>query len=213
MKTCQAPVRFEVPLSNSAKEHFICIFKLFHKLFKICSMKTIFFLLLLSPLFAHAQLSKRDSLWLPMSFFIGNWEGQGKGEPGDGKYERSYNWALNKKFIEVNNKSAYPPSDNNKQKGEVHEDIGFISYDGMRKRFMLRQFHIEGFVNQYKLDSIADDSKKIVFVSEAIENIPQGYRARETYTIIDQNEFIEVFEIAEPGKDFAVYSEVRLKRK
>lgn len=51
-----------------------------------------------------------------------------------------------------------------------------------------------------------------MFVSEAIENIPQGYRARETYIFISENEFEEVFEIAEPGKDFALYSKARLKR-
>lgn len=78
---------------------------------------------------------------------------------------------------------------------------------------MLRQFHIEGFVNQYKLESISADGKTIVFISEAIENIPQGYRARETYTIINQDEFTEVFEIADPGKDFAVYPKAHLKRK
>lgn len=174
--------------------------------------RTLLFILLL-PLFTNAQLSKKDSVWLPMHFFIGNWVGEGKGESGNGKYERSYNWTLNKKFIEVNNESIYPPSDNNKQKGEVHEDIGFINYDGMRNTFMLRQFHIEGFVNQYKLESISADGKTIVFVSEAIENIPQGYRARETCTIINQDEFTEVFEIADPGKDFAGYSAAHLKRK
>jgi len=94
-------------------------------------MKGILLFTLLLPIFTAAQLSKKDSIWLPMNFFIGNWVGEGKGEPGNGKYERSYSWALNKKFIEVNNKSTYPPADNNKQKGEVHEDIGFISYDGM----------------------------------------------------------------------------------
>ncbi|MFN8271986.1 MAG: hypothetical protein U0U33_17090 [Chitinophagaceae bacterium] len=176
-------------------------------------MKRILLFIMLLPLFTEAQLSKKDSIWLPMNFFIGSWVGEGKGEPGNGKYERTYSWALNKKFIQVNNKSTYPPSDNNKQKGEVHEDIGFISYDGMRNSFMLRQFHIEGFVNQYKLESISADGKTIVFISEAIENIPQGYRARETYTIINQDEFAEVFEIADPGKDFAVYSEAHLKRK
>ena len=78
---------------------------------------------------------------------------------------------------------------------------------------MLRQFHIEGFVNQYRMDSISADKKTIVFLSEAFENIPEGFRARETYKIISRNEFIETFEIAEPGKDFALYTEVRLKRK
>jgi hypothetical protein len=72
-------------------------------------------------------------------------------------------------------------------------------------------FHTEGFVNTYVQQPSADD-KTIVFVSEAIENIPAGYRARETYTILSRDEFTERFEIAEPGKDFELYSEARLKR-
>ena len=176
-------------------------------------MKQIIFLVLFFPALASAQLSKRDSLWLPVNFFVGNWEGEGTGEPGAGKYERSYQWTLDKKFIEVHNKSVYPPSEKNKNKGEVHQDIGYISYDGINKIFKLRQFHTEGFVNQYKLDSISADKRTIVFISEAIENIPAGFRARESYTLVSHDEFIEKFEIAEPGKDFELYTQVRMKRK
>jgi hypothetical protein len=45
-----------------------------------------------------------------------------------------------------------------------------------------------------------------------VENIPVGYRARENYTILSRDEFTERFEIAEPGKDFELYSEARFKR-
>jgi len=176
-------------------------------------MRHLIYLILLFPIVLNAQLSKRDSTWLPLDFFIGTWTGEGKGEPGAGKYERSYQWTLDKKFIEVHNKSVYPSSEKNKNKGEVHRDIGYISYDGINKIFKLRQFHTEGFVNQYRLDSISADKKLIVFISEVIENIPPGFKARESYTLISQDEFIERFEIAEPGKDFELYTEVRLKRK
>lgn len=53
----------------------------------------------------------------------------------------------------------------------------------------------------------------MVFVSEGIENIPAGWRARETYRILGADEFTETFELAEPGKDFALYSENHFKRK
>jgi hypothetical protein len=87
----------------------------------------------------------------------------------------------------VKNASTYPPSQQN-QKGEVHQDKGFISYDRTRKTLVLRQFHIEGFVNQYKLESISLDGMTIVFISEAIENIPTGFRAKETYKVTGENE-------------------------
>jgi len=163
------------------------------------------------PFAGSAQTTKQDSIWQPFKFFVGNWQGQGGGEPGIGEYERAYQFVLGKKFIEVRNKSTYPPSDNY-PKGEVHENIDFFSYDKGRQSFVLRQFHIEGFVNQYKLESISADGKRIVFVSEAIENIPAGWRAKETYQILNDNQFQETFELAEPNKEFNVYTTVTLTR-
>lgn len=169
----------------------------------------LFFLLL--PCFSLSQPTKKDSLWLILKPLIGEWAGEGGGEPGKGKYERSYRFILNSNFIEIKNRSTYPPSSNN-PKGEVHEDIGYFSYDRARKKFKLRQFHIEAFVNTFVMDSISADKKNLVFVSEDIENIPKGFRARETYRFLRENEVEETFEIAEPGKDFEVYTKVRLIR-
>jgi hypothetical protein len=173
-------------------------------------MKIILVLLLL-PFASQAQLSAQDSLWLPFQPFIGTWSGAGEGVDGNGSYERTYQFVLNKKYIAVKNKTIYPAS-KEKPKGYVHEDVGYISYDRMRKTFVFRQFHGEGFVSQYTLDSVSTDKKTIIFVSEAIENIPQGWRARETYTIT-QNGMSEVFDLAEPGKEFAQYTKAQLTRK
>jgi hypothetical protein len=174
-------------------------------------MSKIVLLLVLCPFISQAQMTKQDSLWLPFKVFVGKWTGDSEGQPGKGKYERSYEVIFNKKYIEVKNKSTYPPSQNN-PKGEVHEDRGFISYDKGRKTFVLRQFNIEGFVNQYKIESISPDRKTIVFISESIENIPAGFRAKETYQIVNENQFTEIFEMAEPGKDFELYSKATLLR-
>ena len=95
--------------------------------------------------------------------------------------------------------------------GEEHEDRGMISYDRSRKVFVLRQFHVEGFVNQYAAAVPRDGVLR--FNSESIENIPAGYRARETHTIQGKDEFVERFEMANPGGGFEVYSETRFKRK
>lgn len=118
---------------------------------------------------------------------------------------------MNKNYIEIRNKSTYPPSDNHPT-GQVHEDIGYFSYDKARKKFKLRQFHIESFVNTFVLDSISADKKTLVFISEDIENIPKGYRAKELYRLLSDNEFEEIFEIAEPNKEFVIYTIVKLIR-
>ena len=147
---------------------------------------------------------------LPLEFLIGRWEGTSDGKPGTARVQREYTRVLNSRFIRVYNHSVYQPQDKN-PKGEIHEDLGIFSFDTSRRRAILRQFHEEGFVNQYvgELDS---QRARFVFTSEAIENIPPGWRARETYVVLGANEFDEVFELAEPGKPFEQYSGARLRR-
>jgi hypothetical protein len=167
-------------------------------------MRCLIIILVLGPMMGYAQMTKSDSLWLPLRSLIGKWAGTGQAPEGKGNYERTYQFVLNNKFIEVRSKSVYAPSQE-KPKGYVHEDVGMISYDKSRKTFILRQFHGEGFVNEYVLESVSADGKTIVFVTESIENIPKGWRARETYRISDQA-FTENFDLAEPGKDFTPYT-------
>ena len=174
-------------------------------------MKKIVFIFLFMASIMSAQNTKRDSLWMLLKPFVGTRKGQGEGEPGIGNYERNYQFILNKRFIEIRNKSTYPPTTHHPN-GELHEDIGYFSYDNGRKTFMLRQFHVEGFVNQFKLDSVSPDKKTLVFITESIKNIPAGFRAKETYRILSDGEIEETFEIAEPGKEFSVYSKVQLVR-
>jgi len=148
----------------------------------------------------------------PVRQLIGKWEGDSQGKPGVGKMEREYVFVLSNRFVQVSNKATYPPQEKN-PKGETHEDLGFIGYDRALKKLIFRQFHIEGFVVQYSLESISDDGRSFVFTSTAIENIPSGWRARETYRFVSNDEFIETFALAGPGKEFETYSETRFRRK
>lgn len=159
----------------------------------------------------NAQPTKEDSIWRPFRYFVGNWRGKGGGQAGDGKYERSYRVVLSGKFLEARNTAVYPPTEKN-PKGETHEDVGYISYDKLRHTFVLRQFHVEGFVNQFAMDSISQDGMRITFTSESIENIPAGWKARETYDILSEDWFRETFELAPSGKEFEVYTIVMLER-
>lgn len=162
-----------------------------------------------SPL-VSPQSQPASDVWSPVRFLVGKWEGTAKGQPGTGRSAREYRFVLKDRYIEIRNVSTYPPQEKN-PKGEVHEDWGMISFDRGRKRLVLRQFHTEGFVNQFVADT-ATAGGGLRFVSESIENIPPGYRARETYELTGTDGFVERFEIADPGKDFVVYSETRFTR-
>jgi hypothetical protein len=166
--------------------------------------------LLLPSAVARTQSSAADDPLAPLAGLIGRWSGTTEGQPGKGTVEREYSRILGSRFIQVRNRSSYPVQDKN-PKGEVHEDMGVFSFDKGRKRIVFRQFHIEGFVSHY----LADAEQKpgtLVFSTEAIENIPAGWRARETYILSGADQLEEVFELAGPGKDFELYSRNRLTR-
>jgi len=168
-------------------------------------------LIFLVPALLQPQPSPGGSPLDPLKFFVGHWQGTSQGKPGHGKGERDYQFVLGGRFLQVKNKTTYPPQEKN-LKGEVHEDIGFYSHDDQRKKFVFRQFHVEGFVNEYVEQQIAPDDRTLVFVTDRIENIPEGWRARETYKIVNQNEYTEVFELARPQKNFELYTQSHWKR-
>jgi hypothetical protein len=140
--------------------------------------------------------------WQTFHFFLGRWKGTSSGNPGESQVEREYKQILNDQFIQVIDRSVYEPQERNPE-GEVHEEIGFISYDRTRDVFILREFHVEGYVNQYVSEDVEAD--KLIFVTEAIENMPPGWQTRTTYEILGENEFKETFDLAGPGQDWACF--------
>ena len=156
------------------------------------------------------QSTSENQLLAALDPFIGRWTGTSEGQPGKGTVDREYTRILNSRFVHAKNRTVYASQERN-PKGEQHEDLGVFSVDRSRKLIVLRQFHVEGFVNQYVQQPTAAD-RTLVFVTESIENIPTGWRARETSRFISVDEFEELFELAEPGKPFELYSRTQLRR-
>jgi hypothetical protein len=147
-------------------------------------MKQALVLMLSLPIPALTQQATPPDPFQPLAFLVGQWAGVSDGRPGKGSVRRGYTRVLNDRFIHGRNGSEYPRT---------------------------RQFHAEGFVNQ-SVDEPGSTATKVVFTSEAIENIPAGWRARETYVTHGPDDFEEIFELAAAGKPFEEYSRARLKR-
>jgi hypothetical protein len=168
-------------------------------------------LLIVLPSLALAQPAPTPDPWAAVRVLQGEWQGAAEGEPGTGTARRSYQFALSGRFLHERNVSAYIPKKPG-EAGELHEHWSFWSYDKARKLLVLRQFHQEGFVNQYRLSPERSSAQRLVFESEAFENLPAGWRAKETYDLIGPDEFSETFELAAPGREFSVYSRNRFRR-
>lgn len=165
----------------------------------------------LLPASAGAQAAPADR-WQPVRFMLGTWQGEARGEPGKGTVERSYQLVLGEKFIEEHNTSRYEPKAAGKEP-EVHHHRSFISYDKARRTLMLRQFHEESFVILYAMNAELSTATRLVFDSVNFENFSNEWKARETYDVKSDDEFIETFELAAPGKEFEVYSHNHFRRR
>ena len=176
--------------------------------------KTLVALMLFATLTASAadSPSPANDRWGRVRFLLGTWEGIATGEPGKGTVERTYELVLGGQFIEERNTSRYEAKAPGARPG-IHHHRGFLSYDKARKTFMLRHFHEEGFVNLYALNAGRSMASYLIFDSVHFENFSNEWKARESYEVVSPDEFIETFELAEPGKDFAVYSTNHFKRK
>lgn len=169
-------------------------------------------LVLLTGLFVHMSVrAQPEDPWTPIRPLLGEWTGTSSGKPGEATVTRTYASVLGGRYIQEVSLSVYLPQQKN-PKGERHEHIGYFSFDRARKVIVLRQFHIEGFVNTYRLAQASSNPKSLIFESEAFENLAASWKARESYTFDGADEFTEVFELAPPNKDFEVYTRTQFKR-
>lgn len=160
---------------------------------------------------ANHQQSKppaKIDRWESWRSMIGTWEGPSEGQPGKGTVKLVIEFALEERFLKIAGTANYK----NDKGGERHEDFGFISFDRGRSKFVFRQFHSEGFVNQYTLTNDPKADGKIELTSETCENTPPGWKARETYKLVGET-LEDRFELAAPGKPFERYTTATLKRR
>lgn len=136
---------------------------------------------------------------------IGNWKGTGTGfGNAQSEVSASYKWLMNKQYIEVKHHSEFEPTDQNLE-GEIHDDQGIISFDKDRKVVVFRQYHNEGFFNEYVLNDSLSSPSSFIFETERIENFVPGGRAQFTIRVLDKNKIQTVFDVGFPGREMACF--------
>lgn len=163
--------------------------------------------MLAAPL--RAQETKEDPLAV-VSMLAGHWVGVGEGEPGLSAAVRHAEHAHGGRYLRIEGRSVYPKQDKNKR-GEVHTQTDYWSYDRGRKLLKLRQFDNLGFISTYVEDKAASRPGHLVLVSEQLENVPTGWKARYTYEFVSADEYRERFEL-DGGKGLQLYTFNRFLR-
>jgi hypothetical protein len=154
-------------------------------------------ILLITTQFISGQ--QTNNPWEKWNFLIGEWVGEGNGQPGKGDGKFSLLTDLDGKILVRKNKTVFPATD--KTPETTHTDL-LIVYPGGQDQEAI-YFDNEGHTIKYKV-SFTD--KSIVLTSDIMQNAP---RFRLTYSSIDAKTVNISFEMASPQKpeEFKMYLE------
>ena len=155
-------------------------------------------LLLAAPLWAQDKPN-----WESWQFLIGEWAGEGTGDPGSGTGGFKFELQLEQRILVRENHAEYPATKD--KPAYSHKDLMVIYPEG--SGWHAAYFDNEGHVIHYSAEF---RTKGVVFTSAETASAP---RFRLTYTKLATDKVGIEFEIAPPGKDFAPYIHAAATRK
>ena len=166
------------------------------------------FLMVVIILTTHAAFAQQPNIkWDQWNFLIGEWVGEGNGQPGQGSGTFTFQTDLDGKILVRESFTEFPATAN--KPASVHKDLLYIypDYSGIALKAIY--FDNEGHVINY---TITYSENSITFTSDIIPNAP---RFRLTYISLGTDVVNTKFEFAAPQNpdDFKTYIEGKSTRK
>jgi hypothetical protein len=161
-------------------------------------------MLLLAFLTTNCFSQPSNDTWSRYKWLIGEWIGEGSGNPGQGKGGFSLKEDLSGKVLVRHNHSEYPAA--NGKPAFIHDDLMVVYNDLNVNVPKAIYFDNEGHTINY---SILFSDKTITFLSDKIPNVPVF---RLTYTSVDSHTIDIKFELSQDGEKFTTYTTGRCKR-
>jgi hypothetical protein len=154
-----------------------------------------------------AQQLPKPVDWHAFQFLLGEWIGEGGGDPGQGAGGFTFSPDLQNTILVRKSYADYPAA--NGHPAFSHNDLMVLYQEGGETRAIY--FDNEQHVIQYSV-SITKDSNSVIFVSDISNSAP---RYRLTNTKSGPGAMKITFEIAPPGKPeaFSRYIEAKARRK
>lgn len=145
-----------------------------------------------------------NSTWEKWSWLMGEWAGEGNGQPGQGGGIFTFKTDLDQKILIRKSHSEYPAAGTNPK--VIHDDLMIIYPDYKGTPAKAIYFDNEGHTINY---SITYGDKSIAFTSDKIPNVPIF---RLTYTLLEKETVNTKFEMSQDGEKFSTYVEGKSKR-
>jgi hypothetical protein len=166
-------------------------------------MKRILLTSILLFAFAITGFSQQNP-WSNWNWLLGEWQGEGSGQPGQGDGTFSFTFELDKKVIVRKSSTEFPATDSKPK--SVYEDLMVVYLDYTGNPSKAIYFNSEGHTINY---SISYRESTIILISE---KIPNGPIFRLTYTLIDDNTVNTKFEMSMDGEQFFTHIEGNSKK-
>jgi hypothetical protein len=148
---------------------------------------------------------QQDAAWSKWNWLIGEWVGEGSGQPGQGGGTFSLQPDLNGKILVRKNHAEYPAT---KDKPKiVHDDLMVVYRDEAAQPGKAIYFDNEGHTIEY---SVTHAENSVVLISDKVSNMPVF---RLTYVPLDKDTISVKFEMSQDGANFKVYTEGKCRRK
>lgn len=167
-------------------------------------MKRKWYLLIGLCLFAANAVAQQNATWAKWEWLMGEWKGEGSGQPGQGSGTFSFKVDLDKKILVRKAHSEYPSKDG--QQPTIHDDLLIVYPDFSGNPSKAIYFDNEGHTINY---AISYSEKSIVLISDPIPNVPTF---RLTYILLENNMVNTTFEMSQDGKKFMMYVEGKSKK-
>jgi len=158
-------------------------------------------IIIISVLFfiTSVGFSQQNTTWAKWDWLMGDWIGEGSGQPGQGGGTFSFTPDLDENIIIRKSHSEYPASVN--KPAVIHDDLMIIYRDLNGNPSNAIYFDNEGHTIEYQVNY---NEKSIVLLSEKIPNVPAF---RLTYTLLDSDTVNTKFEMSQDGENFFTYIE------
>lgn len=167
-------------------------------------MKKLLIILLLVPFIATSQISggSKDSAF---NHFLGRWSGTYTEHPHlEKSAERIFTIALDSNSFEVRGKSE------NGLQGKF-EFSGFFRYDSLQNIHTYYEILSDFPPTEYTRETNAP-ADSFIFINEILDPDGSSWKIRLTLKIINYNEYREIIELAGPGENLSVFTDMTFTR-
>jgi hypothetical protein len=162
-------------------------------------MKTLSLVIIATVIISLQGRAQQNTAFIQWSWLLGEWKGEGSGQPGKGGGTFSFLPDLDNHVLIRKSHSEYPASANNQ--AVIHDDLMVVYADNTGNPTKAIYFDNEGHTINYTVTYIG---MEIILLSDKVPGVPIF---RLTYSQLEDNKVNTKFEMSQDGENFITYIE------